>query len=81
MKQVRIYLGILAAVFFAVSCNDDTTDMPPVDAMLPISEVISTSTLTLNPSGYAPLSALLEMSLFENVHIKNVHISNVHTYS
>ncbi|MCP4125130.1 MAG: aryl-sulfate sulfotransferase [Bacteroidetes bacterium] len=73
MNHLRNLAILLAAVFVIASCDDDTTVVP--DPTLPIGEVISANTLTLDPSGYAPLSALLEMTLFAAANVDNMSVT------
>jgi len=73
MKHLRISALLLAALFFVVSCDEDPVVIP--DPTLHIGEVISANTLTLNPSGYAPLSGLLEMTIFAAANVAKVSVN------
>jgi len=74
MNHLRNLAILLAAVLVIASCDDDSTVVVP-DPMLPIGEVVSANTLTLDPSGYAPLSALLEMTLFAAANVDNMTVT------
>ena len=64
MTNYRILLPLIALFAFMISCNDDEifiidgTDFP-----VKITEVLTSATITVNPAGVSPLTAMIDMVL------------------
>ncbi|MCP4125131.1 MAG: aryl-sulfate sulfotransferase [Bacteroidetes bacterium] len=72
------FIGIIVvAVFIIAGCKDDSMPEPFVipDPTLPIEDVLDTSILTLNPSGYAPLSALMELTILDSTGVRIIGVN------
>jgi len=79
MRAIRFIGVLLTAALIIGSCEDDPSFQIPEqvilpDLTLPVNEVVDSAKITLNPSGYAPLSALLEVTLFSSAEIDKVTV-------
>ncbi len=69
MKLKKLFLPLFGVVFF-FSCSDDDGSTPETGGPLQESELIESIEVQLNPSGYAPLSAILNLQTNQDVSVQ-----------
>lgn len=69
MKLNRLFLSLIGTAVL-LSCSDDDTPTTEMGAPLIESERIVSSSVQLNPTGYAPLTAMLSLETTESVSVE-----------
>ncbi len=68
--RVSRFLVLLFVGLLVFSCSDDDTSPPETGGPLIESELLESLNVDLNPSGYAPLTAILSMETNESVSVE-----------
>lgn len=68
-----VLLGFLC-LFITISCDEDPVIIEDMDMPVPIGEILRDAVVTLNPSGYNPLAAYIDLDMFSGTEVTDVDI-------